>query len=156
MFKKFLPREESYFDDFLAMISIVEEMAKISVDFFSSEEYEPDIFKMIKPLEKKCDEVGDIAIRRLNETFITPFDREDIFSLIKKLDDISDILLAIMVRIDTFNVRERVDGAQQMAEIVYKQVLILKEIITKMENYGDDFSRLEEIRKLESEADSIY
>jgi len=61
-----------------------------------------------------------------------------------------------MVRIDTFNVRERVDGAQQMAEIVYKQVLILKEIITKMENYGDDFSRLEEIRKLESEADSIY
>jgi len=52
MFKKFLPREESYFDDFLAMISIVEEMAKISVDFFSSEEYEPDIFKMIKPLEK--------------------------------------------------------------------------------------------------------
>ncbi|MBK6679861.1 MAG: DUF47 family protein [Ignavibacteriales bacterium] len=66
------------------MIKVIVEMGKISSDFYSSEVYDLEIYKQIKPLEKKCDEIASAAIKRLNDTFITPFDREDIFSLIKK------------------------------------------------------------------------
>ncbi len=156
MFKKFLPKEDSYFNDFNAMISIIEQMGKIAFDFFSSESYENEIYKRIKPLEKQCDEVANAAIKRLNETFITPFDREDIFSLIKKIDDISDILLAVTVRIHTFNINKKVAGAAEMSGIIYNQVLILKDILSTLDNYSHDFSKLEEIRRLESEADKVY
>lgn len=156
MFKKFLPKEDSYFNDFNAMISVIEQMGKIAFEFFSSDGYEDEIFKKIKPLEKQCDEIADAAIKRLNETFITPFDREDIFSLIKKIDDISDIILAVTVRINTFNIKTKVLGAAELSGIIYRQIAILKDILSRLDNYGHDFSRLEEIRKLESEADKVY
>ena len=156
MFKKFLPKEDSYFSDFNAMLVVIEQMGKIASDFFSSDSYEDEIFKKIKPLEKQCDEIANAAIKRLNETFITPFDREDIFSLIKKIDDISDIILAVTVRINTFNIKNKVFGAAEMSEIIFKQIVILKDILSKLDNYGHDYSRLEEIRTLESEADKVY
>lgn len=156
MFKKFLPKEESYFEDFQEMINVIEEMGKIASSFYSSEIYDTEIFKQIRPLEKKCGDVANLAIKRLNETFITPFDREDIFSLIKKIDDISGILLASTIRVYTFNIHKKVDGAGEMAEIVHKQTVILKDILSKLDKYGEDYSQLEEVRKLESEADKIY
>jgi uncharacterized protein Yka (UPF0111/DUF47 family) len=156
MFKKFLPKEESYFDDFLTMITIIEEMGKISSEFFASEVYDTEIFKQMKPLEKKCGDVANTAIKRLNETFITPFDREDIFSLIKKIDDISNILLAATVRVNTYNIKKRVQETGEMAGIVYKQILILKEIISRLDKFGEDYSQLEEVRSLESEADKVF
>ncbi len=156
MFKKFLPKEDSYFNDFNAMLAVIEQMGKIAFEFFSSDSYENEIFKKIKPLEKECDEIGNAAIKRLNETFITPFDREDIFSLLKKIDDISDIILAVTVRINTFNIKNKVVGAAEMSEIIFKQIVILKDILSRLDNYGHDYSRLEEIRTLESEADKVY
>jgi uncharacterized protein Yka (UPF0111/DUF47 family) len=156
MFKKFLPKEESYFEDFQEMMRITVEMGKISRDFYSSEVYDTEIFKQIKPHEKACDEIASAAIKRLNDTFITPFDREDIFTLIKKINDISAILLASTIRVNTFNIHKKVTGAGEMADIVYNQTIILKDILDKLDKYGDDYTQLTEIRKLESEADKIY
>lgn len=156
MFKKFLPKEESYFEDFQEMMRITVEMGKISRDFYSSEVYDTEIFKQIKPHEKACDEIATAAIKRLNDTFITPFDREDIFTLIKKINDISAILLASTIRVNTFNIHKKVIGAGEMADIVYNQTIILKDILDKLDKYGDDYTQLTEIRKLESEADKIY
>ncbi len=156
MFKKFLPKEESYFEDFQEMMRITVEMGKISRDFYSSEVYDTEIFKQIKPHEKTCDEIATAAIKRLNDTFITPFDREDIFTLIKKINDISAILLASTIRVNTFNIHKKVIGAGEMADIVYNQTIILKDILDKLDKYGDDYTQLTEIRKLESEADKIY
>lgn len=45
--------------------------------------------------------------KRLNKTYVTPFDREDIFALIKRLDDISDMLLGATVRVDTFHIDKK-------------------------------------------------
>jgi len=83
MFKGLLPKEEKYFEDFKEIITHVEEMARITNEFFSADEYQKDIYLRLKPIEKRCDEISTKVIKRLNNTFITPFDREDIFSLIK-------------------------------------------------------------------------
>ncbi|MEO8232691.1 MAG: DUF47 family protein, partial [Ignavibacteriota bacterium] len=92
MFKRLLPKEEKYFEDFKEMISLIEEMAIHTEKVFQFDEPATHILKM-KPLELRCDEITNKITKRLNKTFITPFDREDIFALIKRLDDISDMLL---------------------------------------------------------------
>jgi hypothetical protein len=52
MFKKLMPKEERYFDDFKEIISHVEEMAKITYDFFAADSYDKNIFLKLKPLKK--------------------------------------------------------------------------------------------------------
>ncbi|MFO7446340.1 MAG: DUF47 family protein, partial [Ignavibacteriaceae bacterium] len=106
MFKKLLPKEEKYFDDFKEMITHIEEMAKFTENLFDSEVPDKNNFLKMKPLEVRCDEISSKITKRLNKTFITPFDREDIFALIKRLDDVSDLLLGAAARVDTYNIKK--------------------------------------------------
>jgi uncharacterized protein Yka (UPF0111/DUF47 family) len=57
MFNKLKPKEEKYFDDFKEIISYIQEMAKITYDFFAAESYEKDIYLKVKPLEHRCDDI---------------------------------------------------------------------------------------------------
>ena len=84
MFKKLLPKEEKYFEDFKEMITFIEEMAVHTEKIFTFEEPQTHILKM-KPLEVRCDEIAAKITKRLNKTYITPFDREDIFALVKRV-----------------------------------------------------------------------
>ncbi len=122
MFKKLLPKEEKYFEDFKEMISHIQQMATYTNEIFSADKIDKDLTLKVKPLERRCDEVSSKVIKRLNKTFITPFDREDIFALVKKLDAISDILLAAVIRIDLFNVRTKIKYTDELASIVLEQI----------------------------------
>ena len=85
MFKILLPKEEKYFEDFKDMVSYLSEMAKYAHALFSSDEIDTTLILKIKPLEIRCSETSQKITKRLNKTFITPLDREDIFALTKKL-----------------------------------------------------------------------
>lgn len=154
MLKKLLPKEEKYFEDFKEMISHIQEMATLTHQLFSEEKPDKDILLKIRPLERRCDEVSSKVIKRLNKTFITPFDREDIFTLIKKLDDIGDMLLAASVRIDIFNVSEKINHADKLAAIVLQQIkelgIALNDLKVKHSN------ECKAVAVLETEADKVY
>ena len=122
MLKKFLPKEEKYFEDFKEMISHIQEMASLTHQLFTAEKPDKDLLLKLRPLERRCDEVSSKVIKRLNKTFITPFDREDIFTLAKKLDDIGDMLMAASIRIDIFNVTKKINHADKLAAIVLQQI----------------------------------
>ena len=156
MFKGLIPREEKYFEDFKDIITHVEEMARITHEFFAADTYEKDIYLRLKPIEKRCDEVSTKVIKRLNNTFITPFDREDIFSLIKKIDSISDILLGTVARIDTYGITEKVEGADQLSRIVFRQIKELEVVLLDLKNKGKQINECKAVKDLESEADNIY
>jgi len=156
MFKGLLPKEEKYFEDFKEIITHVEEMARITNEFFSADEYQKDIYLRLKPIEKRCDEISTKVIKRLNNTFITPFDREDIFSLIKKIDSISDILLGTVARIDTYSITEKVMGADQLSLIVFRQIKELEIVLQDLKNKGPQINECKAVKDLETEADNIY
>ncbi|MFA6598939.1 MAG: DUF47 family protein [Ignavibacteriaceae bacterium] len=156
MFKGLLPKEEKYFDDFKEIITHVQAMAKATHVFFSAEDYDKEIFLKIKPLEKRCDEVSSRVIKRLNNTFITPFDREDIFSLIKKIDNIGDILLGTVARVDTYSLTEKIVGADKIAAIVLQQTKELETVINGLKSKEKQINECKAVRDLESEADNIY
>jgi uncharacterized protein len=154
MLKKLLPKEEKYFEDFKEMISHIEEMAILTHQLFSSNNPDRDLLLKIKPLEHRCDEVSNKVIKRLNKTFITPFDREDIFTLIKKLDDIGDMLLAASIRIDIFNVTQKINHADKLASIVLQQIKELGIALNDLK--VKHINECKAVTVLESEADKVY
>jgi len=153
MFKKLLPKEEKYFEDFKDMISLIEEMADHTEKIFQFEDQQGHILKM-KPLEVRCDEITSKITKRLNKTFITPFDREDIFALVKRLDDISDMLLGATVRVDTFKIDKKIDYADKISSIIKEQVrelgIAIQDLKVKRTN------EVKAVKVLEMEADRVY
>lgn len=156
MFKGLIPKEEKYFDDFTEIIVHVQGMAQQTYNLFSSESYDPNIYLKLKPLENRCDEISSRVIKGLNNTFITPFDREDIFSLIKKIDGIGDILLGTVARVDTYSLNEKVEGADKLAAIVLQQIKELGSVINRLKAKEKQINECKAVRDLETEADNVY
>lgn len=156
MFNRFLPKEEKYFQDFKEIISYIQEMARITNEFFSAEAYDKDIFLKLKPIEHRCDEISQRVIKRLNKNFITPFDREDIYTLIKRIDDIGDILLGACARIDTYSLEQHVDGAEKITAIIFLQTKELEVALQDLHKPSSQIVECKTVRDLESEADNVY
>lgn len=154
MLRKILPKEEKYFEDFKEMIFHIEEMAKFNKELFDSEIPDKNNFLKMKPLEVRCDEISSRITKRLNKTYITPFDREDIFALVKRLDDISDMLLGAAARVDTFVINKKINYADRMAAIVQQQInelgIAIQDLKVKRIN------EMKAVKDLESEADRVY
>ncbi len=154
MFEKLQPKEEKYFEDFREMISHIVQMANYSHELFSKKEIDKDLLLKIKPLENRCDEVENKIIKRLNKTFITPFDREDIFALVKKLDDISDMLLAAAWRTDIFNIQYKIKYADKLSAIILQQIKELDRAVSDLRT--KHINECKAVKDLEAEADGIY
>jgi uncharacterized protein Yka (UPF0111/DUF47 family) len=154
MLKALLPKEEKYFDDFREMINHIQQMAKYTEQLFATELIDNNHYLNIKPYELRCDEITSRVVKRLNKTFITPFDREDIFALIKRLDDISDMLLGAASRIETFQITKKITFADKLASIIYKQVQELGVAIQDLK--ARKINEAKAVKDLESEADQVY
>jgi uncharacterized protein Yka (UPF0111/DUF47 family) len=154
MFKKFLPKEEKYFEDFREMITNIGEMAKYTQQLFSAETPDLSMILKVKPLESRCDEILNRVVKRLNKTFITPFDREDIFALIKRLDDISDMLLGAVSRVETYNINYKIQHTDKLTAIISQQI---KELDTALQDLGAKRTNdVKAVKDLEREADNEY
>lgn len=155
MFTQFLPKEEQYFEHFNEMIKHIHDMAMLTQQFFSAPTYDMDILLRLKPLEKRCDEILTTVVRHLNQTFITPFDREDIFTLINRLDDISDILFGASKRVEIFKLDQPIEGADKLTAIISEQIVELKNAIHGLrKNAVSDNCKA--VKDLEAEADVVY
>ena len=154
MLKHLIPKEEKYFDDFKEMISHISEMAKYTNQLFSSDLIDQSLLLKIKPLEQRCDELSSKIIKRLNKTFITPFDREDIFGLVKRLSAISDNLLGASNRVETFNIKEKIKYTDKISAIILQQIKELGIAIQDIK--ARRINECKAVNDLESEADKIY
>jgi uncharacterized protein len=154
MFKKLLPKEEKYFEEFKEMISYIVDIGKYTHTLFASDMSDRSIMLKIKPLEARCEEVSSKIVKRLNKTFITPFDREDIFALIKRLNNISDMLIKAVLRVETFDIRHKIKYADQITQIVVQQLNELDKAIQDLKSKS--INECKAVRDLEDEADLVY
>ena len=156
MFDRLLPKEEKYFEYFTDMMAQIRQLADKAQQLFSHLPYDSDLILDIIPIEKRCDEILHKVVKQLNKTFVTPFDREDIFALIKRLDDISDILLAASVRTDIFKVGSRIDGAEEIMGIIQHQIRQLEFVIAGFKDKHRRMDELKAVKDLETQADTVY
>lgn len=154
MLKQLIPKEEKYFEDFKEMISHISGMAQYTNQLLSSDVIDVNLLLKIKPLEQRCDEISSKIIKRLNKTFITPFDREDIFGLVKRLSAISDNLLGVASRIETFNIKGKIKYTDKISAIILEQIKELGIAIQDLK--ARRINECKAVNDLESEADKIY
>ncbi len=154
MLKILMPKEEKYFEDFKEMIRHIGQMADWTNQIFSSDEINQNLILKIKPLEVRCDEIYSKVVKRLNKTFITPFDREDIYLLTKRLDDISDMLFGATARIETFNIKRKIKYADKLSSIILEQISELGKAIQDLKVKSINECKI--VKTLETEADKIY
>jgi len=156
-FLNFLPKEDQYFDLFNQMTVYISDAARELRDMLNDKN--PDFAgyaQRIKGVEHACDELTHSIATRLNKSFITPFDREDIYMMSSALDDIVDLIDDASRAIVIFDVREITDHARDLADVIGRMAEQLKEIVSTLQRPKNITPRLVEIHRLENEGDDIY
>jgi predicted phosphate transport protein (TIGR00153 family) len=126
--------------------------------FASKEPCFEDEANKIKDLEHLGDQITHQTIEMLNRTFVTPLDREDIYLLVTKLDDVLDLMDGAASRIQLYKIQEITPEAIKFAEVLKKAGEILKHSITSMRNikdYKEIVKHCIEIHTLENEGDKL-
>ncbi|HVF42509.1 MAG TPA: DUF47 family protein [Pyrinomonadaceae bacterium] len=152
-----IPREEQYFALFRQMTSYIYDAASKLVEMLADKnETFGEHLRGIKAIEHSCDELTHSVSTKLNSSFITPFDREDIFLLSGALDDIVDLIDDIARAIVMYDVREATDYARQFGDVIQRMAVQLHEVVSTLEKPAGITPRLVEIHRLENEGDDLY
>ena len=109
----------------------------------------------IKELEHEGDRFTHEVIDLLNRTFVTPFDRDDMYRLASVLDDICDHVDDAAKKITSYGVREIRSQATEQAHVIHHSANKLREAIARLEGFKDSRRQLIELRELEDEGDRI-
>jgi predicted phosphate transport protein (TIGR00153 family) len=156
MFSKLIPRDEKFFDLFDEIAKRLTRAAKMQKQLFDEPARMAEHVASIKAVEHEADVLTHDVITRLNKSFVTPFDREDIHELASRLDDVVDLIdgtarRAVMFRITT--VRE---PARQLAAVIVRAADSLEAAVVAIKKPKIVIERGQEIKALEEEGDAIY
>src|SRR5215510_9339810 len=154
---RLLPKEDKYFEMFNCMASHMTECAHLLQKIFSDFDNRAAYADKIKEVEHECDVITHEIIKKLNQTFITPIDREDIHALASGLDDIVDAIEYTAKRVILYRVEGPTEHARRMADVLVRIVASLDNAVRSLENNGEQV--LKEgvtIHGLENEGDSYH
>src|SRR5690242_8022861 len=154
---RFLPREEEFFDLFVQVATRNKEAARLLRDLFdAAPERRGPIVEAIKRLEHEADQVTHEVVNRLDRTFITPLDREDIHQLASDLDDVMDAIDGTARRAQMFHLGQASPNIRQLVEVITRMTVVLGEAVGHLKKGNDVIKYCVEAKKLEEEGDVIY
>ena len=152
-----IPKEEQYFDLFVQMTLYIGDAARELRQMLADERQNySEYSQRIKRLEHACDELTHTISTKLNKSFITPFDREDIYLMSSALDDIVDLIDDAARAIIIFDIGEIRDYANDFAGVIERMADQLREIVATLQKPKNITQRLVEIHRLENDGDDIY
>lgn len=158
---KFLltPRDTKFYDLFEQSATNLVTAAEKLVDLFNNYEDVEAKAKQLKALEHQGDTITHEIIQRVNRTFVTPIDREDIALLAHTLDSVMDFIEAAGRTAFLYRVAQPTERARQLASIVAKMTYALNEVLPCL-RHRNQFKRIleqcVEINSLENEADDVH
>ena len=152
---RLLPQETKFFDLFEAQAAKVHEAAKALEDLARRYEQVTEKARHIKVLETQSDHITHDIIDKLNRTFITPFDREDIHALASALDDVLDNIEGVASRLALFEIPNVTPEVVQLTSIIEQACGAMGEAVKHMRDFTKINEYLIQINHLENEADTI-
>jgi uncharacterized protein len=152
-----LPREDEYFTLFSQVTEKIQDASTALVDMLQdkSANFEAHA-KRIKDAEHACDELTHTITTKLNKSFITPFDREDIFTLIVALDDVCDYVDAGARAMIMYGITEVTPHSIQLAKVIQSQAMEIHSAVSMLSKPDGLNQHIVEIHRLENEADDVY
>lgn len=152
---RLMPRETKFFEIFENMASNVTEGARVLHQILQTFENVEAGVQRIKEIEHRGDDMTHAVMTKLNQTFITPFDREDIHRLASSLDDVLDFVNAAGQRLVLYKIRRAPSPAAQLAGLIVRQSEELTKAVSLLEKNKHVLEHCVEINRLEDEADSV-
>ena len=150
-----MPRETQFRDMFTEMSTNITQGGMLLKEVFADFTDVPVRIQQLKTIEHRGDEMTHSILIKLNKTFITPFDREDIHALAASMDDVLDFIYAAGLRIVTYKVSAPPRAAALLADIIIKQAEQISRAVKNLEDHENVLAACVEINFLENEADRV-
>jgi len=153
-----IPKQEKFFDLFKQQAENVVDGARVLVSLLDNYEDREQTAMKVSGIEHHGDEICHAVVGKLNTTFITPMDREDIHALTSALDDIIDFIHATVLSLTMYKVKEPTEPAKKLAAILLRTTEEVCEAVEELENFRKNGASMRrhwiEIHRLENEGDT--
>jgi len=153
---RLIPREEKFYTDFQAFGDELMRGGRLLEEMLATEQPIWAKADEIKQVEHKCDLLTHEIIQRLNRTFVTPLDREDIHALARSLDDVMDAIDASAALVRLYRLGPIRFGARELARIVTASTDQVRLALSALERNKGLMTHATEINRLENEADKLH
>ena len=150
-----VPKEHDYFRLFSDLAANLDEAAQLLVRFMEDFAHAKSIAAAILEHEHVGDKILHDIVKRLNKSFITPIDREDIYDLVATMDEVLDNIDEAADEMLLYRVDEPTDYARRQARVIAEAASVLHQIIDDLEKRTDLMERVISVNSLENEGDRI-
>jgi predicted phosphate transport protein (TIGR00153 family) len=151
-----IPREGKFFDDFTALADRIVSGTTLLERMLASDPPNWDTALQIKQIENECDGLTHNIIKRLNKTFVTPIDREDIHALATSLDDVMDAVDAAAGVLRRYRMASLRYGARELASLTWQAAVQMKVAVEALDRREGVHERAVEVNRLENSADDVH
>jgi uncharacterized protein len=152
---RLIPREKKFFRMFSEVCQNLTEGARLLHDIMKNPADVSARIVQLQDIEHRGDDMTHDIIRMLNQTFITPFDREDIHRLTSSLDDVLDFVNAAAVRMTLYRISTPPPPAADLAQLILTQAEELSKAVALLGDNQKLLERCVEVNRLENEADRV-
>ncbi|MBI1750247.1 MAG: DUF47 domain-containing protein [Acidobacteria bacterium] len=152
---KILPRDETFFEMFVELAENINAGAKAMVELLENYTNVAVQVEIIKGLEHKGDTITHAVMKKLDQTFVTPFDREDIHEFTSTIDDVLDLTDAAASRLVTYRVDRIRPGVADLAKILEEATARIATAVRVLEKRNHILDHCIEINRLENEGDRV-
>jgi uncharacterized protein len=152
---RFLPRETKFFELFAELSTAMNEGARLLRDILQDPHDVEQRVAQLQDIEHRGDRATHAIMTKLNQTFITPFDREDIHRLASSLDDVLDYVNSAATRLIIYKIMQPPATAAELAGIVVLQGEELARGVSLLEKNNGVLKHCDEVNRLEDQADQV-
>ncbi len=152
---RLIPRENKFFDLFAELSTAMNEGARLLRSILEDPHDLESRVEQMQAIEHRGDKATHAIIAKLNQTFITPFDREDIHRLASSLDDVLDFVNAAATRLVMYKILQPPVASAELAGIIVLQTEELARGVSLLEKNNGVLKHCDEINRLEDEADHV-
>ena len=156
MLSRLLPRDEQFFDLFNQLAEHLRTAAGLLDQLFADPQRTTELVRQIKDVEHLADQLTLSISVRIDKSFITPIDREDIHLLASRLDDVIDRLDGTARRVVMLHINEVRAPAQAMAHVILRASDHIAKAVVSIKRPSEVATHAAEIKKLEEEGDALY
>ena len=149
------PRETEFYDLFTRQAGQLVVGADLLAEAFATTDRK-DVARRMRAAEHDADETTHEVVRRVNTTFVTPFDREDIYNLASRLDDIMDFMEEAVDLALLYGVTQLPAGVGEQVDVLRQCAALTAEAMPRLRTMTDLSAYWIEINRLENEADRSY
>jgi uncharacterized protein len=150
------PVDTTFYDLFAKSAGHLVEGARLLAEMLADGNDRVETARAMKDAEHRCDEVTHEIVRRVNSTFVTPFDREDIYRLSSNLDDVMDDMEAAVDYVYLYEIDALPQGVEDQVEVLQRAADLTADAMPRLRTMRDLEEYWIEVNRLENLGDQIY